>query len=140
MDNRIYSIINGYLEKVRLSTSILRQYFECHDLLMAYKSHEIPANGIIDGKYKFFFHGVGCRIEYTEWTVDFDFQFEGRTEGFDSWRLWEYVQSCKEKYPGIESLEMIEKDISTLANSGLIKKTEQPPSPHLYVFSKDYTI
>src|SRR5690349_10014956 len=36
-------------------------------------------------------HGYGIEFKFPEMTVDFDFGRNGETDGFDAWRLWNFI-------------------------------------------------
>lgn len=89
------ALIERYLETVeRLSTALAAAY-QVDSLLVARKSKKIPRLGDFGSCGEFSFHGIGCRIDDGNTSADFDFYGDGRTDGFDAWRLRGFVEHNK---------------------------------------------
>ncbi|HZF51497.1 MAG TPA: hypothetical protein VE093_22730, partial [Polyangiaceae bacterium] len=80
----------------------------------------------------FSFHGVGCRATVDGVEVDFDFGPDGRTDGFEAWRLWYFAQQNPQKYPQFQRLEDVQAALERLALSGEIECPRAAPSKHLW--------
>ncbi|MEL7124348.1 MAG: hypothetical protein AAFO07_33240, partial [Bacteroidota bacterium] len=67
-------------------------------ILYAYKMRLIEKTGTLpsEPEAKYFFHGVGCRVEFINCIIDFDFGPCGLYGGFDLYRLNEYLNSLSE--------------------------------------------
>jgi len=124
-------LIDEYQVAARKVASALRAGFGCDDLLLAWHSREIPKEGVING-IEFSFHGVGCRATVDGVEVDFDFGPDGRTDGFEAWRLWDFAQRNPQKYPQFQRLEDVQAALEKLARSGEIECPRAAPSKHLW--------
>ncbi len=115
---------------------------EANELLKRYLNTDEPHNpvtpieqvGILGGKHKYFFHGVGCKVHISKKDiVDFDYGDNGRVDGFDEWRLCGFVNTRKKKYPNI--LESDIKDwFQEAIDANEIRKSESREYGSLYYF------
>jgi len=124
-------LIDDYQAAVRRVVSALRVGFGRDDLLPARGRREIPKDGVING-VEFSFHGVGCRATVDGVEVDFDFGPNGRTDGFEAWRLWFFAQQKPATYPQFQRLEDVQAALERLARSGEIECPQLSPSEHLW--------
>lgn len=67
-------------------------------------------------------HGNGCMIEYPDYCVDFDFGPNGRTDGFDAWRLHNYACEFPEKHAKYTNLTTAESELNQYIQEDIIKK------------------
>src|SRR6185503_20036599 len=125
------TLIREYQGAVQRVVSALRVGFGRHDLLTARRRGEIPKNGVING-VEFSFHGAGCLGTVEKIEVDFDFGPDGRTDGFDAWRLWNFAKQKPATYPQFQQQEDVEAALGMLARSGEIECPRTAPSPHLW--------
>lgn len=125
------TLISEYQVAVRRVVSALRMGFGRDDLLTSRRRGEIPKSGVING-IDFSFHGVGCRGTVDGMDVDFDFGPDGRTDGFDAWRLWNFAKQKPAAYPQFQRQEDINTALEMLARSGDIERPQTAPSPHLW--------
>src|SRR5689334_16822660 len=93
-------LIRDYQQAVQMVVSALKMRFGREDLLTAHHQGQIPKEGTV-GAVAFTFHGVGCRGTLGTIEVDFDFGPDGRTDGFDAWRLWDFARQSPAKYPRV---------------------------------------
>jgi len=124
-------LIRGYQSAVQILVAALRNTYGQEDLLAARRDGAIPPRAAIGG-VEFAFHGVGCRGTVAGIEVDFDFGPDGRTDGFDAWRLWDFARQSPEKYPRFQRREDLEVALHALAAAGEIRCTRSAPSPHLW--------
>lgn len=124
-------LINEYQVTVQRVVSALRAGFDRDDLLTARRRGEIPKSGVISG-IEFSFHGVGCLGTVDGVEVDFDFGPNGRSDGFDAWRLWNFAKQKPTTYPQFQQREDVETALEMLAHSGDIDCPRTSPSPHLW--------
>jgi hypothetical protein len=68
--------------------------------------------------------------------VDFDFAYfpEPRQDGFDLWRLTNFIQNQCNKYPDYNDKEKIEREFNELIQNGIIAKPKLEDSTTLYFF------
>jgi hypothetical protein len=52
-------------------------------------------------------HGYGLEIAFPDVTIDFDWGDEGEPDGFDAWRLWNFVRENQPDVPCESHLQMI---------------------------------
>ena len=102
MNENLIKIISDFQSKVEIANELLKTHLntdEPHNW-----GPPIEQVGMLDGKLKYFFHGIGCAVNITETeVVDFDYGSNGRIDGFDHWRLWSFVDDRKNIYPSITS-------------------------------------
>lgn len=127
----VRDLIQRYQEAVDGIVSALRHAFKEWDLLGAQRRGEIPREGTL-GELEYWFHGVGCRAIANGTEVDFDFGPDGRTDGFDAWRLWTFARQNAARYPKLQRREDVEAALACLEASGEIERPRSAPSPHLW--------
>jgi hypothetical protein len=74
----------------------------------------IRASNYEAGGYKIRPHGIGMEINIDGTKIDFDFGQNGQFNGFDSWRLYEFVQKNR-----IKSLIRCEEEMDKLVKSAV---------------------
>jgi hypothetical protein len=136
----IIDLITDYQANVERVMIAFKQEFNRTDLLTAYRHDKIyPQVGSLK-KYhikRYAFHGIGLAVDFDDNTsVDFDFAFlpEQRYDGFDLWRLGEFVSSRPDKYKKYLDKEKLEEDFNKLVDRGVIVKPHCEPSTTLYFF------
>ena len=120
MDPRLDALISEYQTRVAEAVALL----EAADLSRpsshaewAYRS--VPQSGDIPGGFRYFKHGVGCRVEGPEWTVDFDFGPRGEINGIDPHRLHRFSAS-RASATGLTSVGEIEDAIEDALRTGAL--------------------
>lgn len=68
-------------------------------------------------------HGVGCRVEFPDHEIDFDFA-NGQEVGFDAWRLWVYAGQFPERYPEYQKRHAVEVALAECCSDGTISRIE----------------
>ncbi|UVM52597.1 hypothetical protein LOY38_11445 [Pseudomonas sp. B21-015] len=63
-------------------------------------------------------------IEYPEHCVDFDFGPNGRTDGFDAWRLYNYACESPEKYAKYTNVATVESELNQYIQEDMVKKID----------------
>jgi hypothetical protein len=141
----IVDLITDYQENVEMVMTAFEQEFNRTDLLTAWKSDKIyPQIGKLE-KYnikRYAFHGIGLAVDFHDNTsVDFDFAFlpEQRHDGFDLWRLGEFVSSRPNKYKKYLDNKKLEEDFNRLIERKAIVKPDINPSTTLYFFQSSLT-
>ncbi len=85
-------LIGRYLEAVaRLSKQVMEMY-QIENLFSARQAKKIPRFGPVGDDGEFQFHGVGCTIDDGTTCANFDFFGQGRSDGFDAWRLHTFAE------------------------------------------------
>jgi hypothetical protein len=141
----IVDLITDYQENVELVMKAFKQEFNREDLLTAYRHDKIyPQVGSLK-KYqikRYAFHGIGLAVDFDDNTsVDFDFAFlpEQRHDGFDLWRLGEFVSSRQDKYKKYFDKKKLEEDFNRLVERKVIVKPDINPTTTLYFFHSSLT-
>ncbi|MES1182101.1 MAG: hypothetical protein ABUL44_04830 [Flavobacterium sp.] len=137
----IITLIKDYQQSIEGVMAAFKKKFNRTDLLRAYRSDKIfPRIGKLTefGIKTYVFHGIGLAITFDDdKTVDFDFAFlpEQRHDGFDVWRLNEFVKSRPLTYNVYLDESKLKKDFEELIKSGLIVNPKLNHSTHLYFFT-----
>ncbi|MBK5550774.1 hypothetical protein JFU49_10915 [Pseudomonas sp. TH03] len=124
-------LIVDFLSKVEKAAVLLQEKFGTRCILRLWHSKKIEQCGTISDNITYELHGVGCAVYLPEACIDFDYGPNGRTDGFDVWRL--YLLACElplqhEKYTDIQVLKS---DIEEYIEMGKLEKIS--PSDGLYV-------
>ena len=128
---RLLNLIKDYRECVDECVELLVNKFGDLYFLQEVNQGRIPRElEILDRTYCF--HGIGCSVESPEIEVNFDFGPNGRHDGFDAWRLYSYATATPEKYPELTDKKAIEDGLQKLKNDGLISKSGDRLSSHLF--------
>lgn len=141
----IVDLITDYQTNVERVMTTFKQEFNRTDLLTAYRHDKIyPQVGKLK-KYnikRYAFHGIGLAVDFDDNTsVDFDFAFlpEQRHDGFDLWRLGEFVSCRPDKYKKYLDNKKLEEDFNRLIERKAIVKPDINPSTELYFFQSSLT-
>ena len=75
-------------------------------------------------------------LHFKDKIVDFDFAYfpEPRHDGFDLWRLTNFIQNQCNKYPDYQDKEKIEREFNELIKNGVIAKPKLENSTTLYFY------
>ena len=117
-------LIDDYLTAVESALELLELKFGSRDLLGLWREKKIAQRGSLTDDITYQLHGNGCMVEYPELCVDFDYGPEGRTDGFDAWRLYNFACEKIEKYEKYNDLNLIKTEIEKYAHEGKIGKIE----------------
>ena len=88
MTPEIRKMIDVYLAVGAEAIRDLQQSFPLLKNMFDRRKLGIPREGTLPSGRTYSFHGIGCRFELNETTVDIDFGIGGETNGFDAWRLY----------------------------------------------------
>lgn len=143
--HNIIDLITDYQENVERVMKAFKQEFERSDLLTAYRHDKIyPQVGRLKKHHikRYAFHGIGLAVDFDDNTsINFDFAFlpEQRHDGFDLWRLGEFVSNHPDKYKKYLDEKMLEEDFNRLIDQGIIINPNVSPSTTLYFFKSALT-
>ena len=139
MSNTLISIIKDYQESADNAVRIFKDKYKVNDILVGWHSGVYKQTGklIEEGLYFYAFHGIGLAAHFTDKIVDFDFAYfpEPRHDGFDLWRLENFIENQHNKYPEFKDKYRIESEFNTLVAKGVIAKPKLENSTTLYFFS-----
>ena len=79
--------------------SLLKDNFDVQGekLLRLWKLNLIPKEGSIANEIKYNFHGGGCYFEFENGTIDIDFGPDGRCDGVDPYKLYDFLETTNHK-------------------------------------------
>lgn len=133
MKQRFFELVNNYILKIELGLSGFQKIIGEIYPIKAWRMNIIPQKGQIDENISYEFHGIGCTFLLNgEYLVDFDFTPDRQHNGFNLWKLKEFLQynqdiSLTELYPDIKVLEsdfneaLENNEIVKIPNSNLFK-------------------
>ena len=134
----LIEIIKDYQEGADKAVHIFKNKYKVNDILEGWHSRVYEQTGklINEGLYFYSFHGIGLAVHFKGKIVDFDFAYfpEPRHDGFDLWRLTNFIQNQRNKYPDYKEKEKIEREFNELIKNGIIVKPKLENSTTLYFF------
>src|SRR5688572_24530330 len=113
----VLELIKEYIACSKYMCNALKKSYDTQGetLLRARRMNNIPKEGILEKGFKFNFHGGGCYFEFDNGTIDIDFGPEDRCDGFDSFRLYDFLMTSKGNvYIHLTSEEIIKEEIVQL--------------------------
>ncbi len=135
MNIELRNIISDFQENVSKANSLLKKYLEVDNPQKW--GPPIEQSGVLGGKYKYVFHGVGCKFYFSKTDIiDFDYGANGRIDGFDEWRLCCFISSRSKKYPNITESE-IKVWFQEAVDSKEIKQAHSSEYGNLYYLAQD---
>lgn len=138
MTTTLLDIIQDYQLSADKAVRIFKEKYKVNDILEGWHSRVYEQTGklIDEGLYFYAFHGIGLAAHFKDKIVDFDFAYfpEPRHDGFDLWRLSNFIQNQYNKYPDYKDKEKIEKEFNELIKNGVIAKPKLENSTTLYFF------
>jgi len=132
----LLDIIKDYQEAADRAVKIFQKKYNVDNLLQGYHGKVYTQTGklIEEGLYFYAFHGIGLAAHFKDKIVDFDFAFfpEQRHDGFDLWRITNFVENQRNKYPEYKDKKKIEKEFNELIDRGIIAIPKLEHSTNLY--------
>ncbi len=134
MDQELERIIGLFNAAQERAIGVLERDFECsrpessNDFIFRCVPAIRKANYIAAG-YKIRPHGIGMEIDIDGTIIDFDFGANGEFTGFDSWRLYEFIQRNKIE-SRIGSEEQMDEIVNIAISKGYIVKANGMGSVH----------
>lgn len=134
----ILDIIKDYQLAADKAVQIFKDKYKVHDILEGWYNRLYEQTGklVEEGLYFYAFHGIGLAAHFKDKIVDFDFAFfpEPRHDGFDLYRLTNFIQNQRNKYPHYLDKKITEKEFNELIRTGVIAKPKLENSTTLYFF------
>ena len=151
MDSTIIPLIHTYQQYVAEGIALFRSNLGVRGhLLRAWRRSSLPPDPAADAKngpaipqrgtldtdrdITYSFHGAGCRLEFGDHMVDFDFGPDQRFDGFDAWRLHLLAESFPD-FHMFSEVDIAQQHLSDLAATGRISKLKSEIGGHLYFFT-----
>jgi hypothetical protein len=113
----VHNLIRDYSAAVRESFADLLGTYPSYGMVP--RDSRIPRRGTLPSGRIYSFHGIGCRFEKDGIVADMDFGSDGRTDGFDAWRLHIFAESIGDE---IVTIEEIQSALDALQIAGEITK------------------
>ena len=125
-------LIIDFLSKVDKATALLEEKFGSRCILRLWRTNKIERCGIIVDNITYELHGVGCAVHLPEACIDFDYGANGRTDGFDVWRLYIYACELPLKYKKYTDQKTLQADFEKYISTGKIEEIS-PGTDELYI-------
>ncbi|OCQ23658.1 hypothetical protein A7985_06870 [Pseudoalteromonas luteoviolacea] len=123
MNKDLGILIDDYLDDVARGVELLKELTEGKPPLRAWRDNDIPQKGLLTSGVEYELHGVGCLLSYKDYDVDFDFGPDDRADGFDLWRLTQYVSERGGKYNMYTKSNNLKQDFEQAVKEGTISKS-----------------
>lgn len=131
-------IIKDYQSSADKAVRIFQNKYQVNDILEGWHSGTYKQTGSLpdEGLSFYAFHGFGLAAHFKDKIVDFDFAFfpEPRHDGFDLWRLTNFIRNQIDKYSEYQDSKKIESEFNELIKNGTIIKPKLEYSTSLYFF------
>ena len=131
-NNNLEELILDFLSKVETATSLLERKFGTRCILKLWRSNQIERCGTITGNITYELHGVGCAVYLPEACIDFDYGTDGRTDGFDVWRLYLLACELPSQYKKYTDKKVLKAEFDEYIAIGKLEKMS-PNSNDLYL-------
>ena len=126
MNHNLKKLIDDYLDDVAKGMALFNKLTGDKRPIKAWRDKEIMQRGSLSKNLKYELHGIGCFLEYPDYYVNFDFGPNGRFDGFDLWRLSEYLSEKKADYPVYKDPELLKQHFEQAVTDGDIAKNTAP--------------
>jgi hypothetical protein len=109
------NVIRDYVSASEFTVEKLREVTGIIDLMRAWKSGDLKqADSFAGIRYEFHGAGIYIEVEAENLKVDVDFLPGGQVGGFDSWRIWQWVQSRPRYYPAFTTHQAVREALQEL--------------------------
>lgn len=106
------------------TSAALRTFLERAQLAhpFEWRAAGLPREGELPGApaIAYAFHGSGLRLTIAGETVDFDFGYDGRTDGFNDWWLSEFAEDRPTEFPEYQDRDRLQAALSAARAAGEI--------------------
>lgn len=140
---QLLHIIKQYISCAIYMCNLLKDEFQISNecLLYAYRQKKIPKEGkLLNHHVKFSFHGGGCYFEFESGTIDIEFGTDRRCDGFDSFRLHDFMLTNKIFHIQVLELCLLEQELKEMYEDGIIVQPGLYPNPNLYYLNENVEI
>ncbi|MHC8298847.1 DUF6896 domain-containing protein [Pseudomonas sp. ZS1P83] len=131
-------LIFDFLSMVDKATSLLEEKFGTRCILRLWRTNKIERCGTVVGDVTYELHGVGCAVYFPDLCIDFDYGPEGRTDGFDVWRLYIFACELPLKYKKYTDKAVLESEFKQYVAIGKVEKMSNSTG-ELYFFKNNVT-
>lgn len=130
-------LINDFIAMVESSTLVFERKFGTRDIRRLWRTKAIKRCGRVTRGVKYELHGIGCRINLSTGSVDFNYGPNGEINGFDVWRLYNFARERPSKYKKYCDKKNIEKELEEHINLKKIKKMSAISNLYVLTDSKE---
>ncbi|WP_434768273.1 DUF6896 domain-containing protein [Pseudomonas triticicola] len=130
-------LINDFIAMVESSTLVFERKFGTRDIRRLWRTQAIKRCGRVTRGVKYELHGIGCRINLSTGSVDFNYGPNGEINGFDVWRLYNFARERPSKYKKYCDKKNIEKELEEYINLKKIKKMSAISNLYVLADSKE---
>jgi len=130
-------LINDFIAMVESSTLVFERKFGTRDIRRLWRTKAIKRCGRVTRGVKYELHGIGCRINLSTGSVDFNYGPNGEINGFDVWRLYNFARERPSKYKKYCDKKNIEKELEEYINLKKIKKLSAISNLYVLADSKE---
>jgi hypothetical protein len=118
---RLVAMIADFQNVVAQANCLLQKYLGLANPLY-WRQANIPQEGFLGSgqSHQYYFHGGGCYVETPEWVIDWDYGYDGRIDGFDTWRLYAFAEQTSHNYLDFKDKRVLEETFQEAARKGLI--------------------
>lgn len=137
MDSRFVALIHAYQAAVAAALAEFRRRSGLADPA-ARREAGLPRVGTFPGSpcLAYEYHGVGLRLTLGTDSIDFDFGHDGRTDGFDLWRLWLFAQTRPAEFPEFQDRHALELPLKTGVAGGWVRRGAAGHDDGLYYLTE----
>jgi hypothetical protein len=129
--NELIDAINEYLDVVERGMQLVEAKWGRRDILTAWHQRVVPPMGDLLGGITYELHGIGCCFVFEDFEVDFDFGPNGRSDGFDLWRLRHYIRQFPSRFQSLKKDGTLEAAFEALKSEGIVVQ-EFPTESQLF--------
>lgn len=105
---QLLSLIDDYLADIKVGVNAFEKQYGSTDLITACQQGLIPKQGQLTNKIHYELHGIGCCFYINDKEVDFDYGVDRRYDGFDLWRLQQYLPHAGQHFENITEQDLVE--------------------------------
>lgn len=123
MNKNFKNLIASYLADVAKGMALFEKLIGKKRPIKAWRDKDIEQKGNLSSEVKYELHGIGCFLIYPEYYVNFDFGPNGRFDGFELWRLSQYLDERKSNYQAYDE-SLLKQDFEQALKDGVIAKSK----------------
>ena len=107
--NRLLQMIAAFQAQTTEANELLRKHLHLENP-MFWRQADISQTGYcgINNSIRYFYHGIGCKVETQNLLIDWDYGFDGRVDGFDLWRLQTFAEDSTNDFPELRDKAILE--------------------------------
>ena len=136
----LLTVVKDYLNDVKKCIELFKKKIADKHPIKAWRDKNIPKFGQLSQDINYDFHGVGCYVEFPNYSIDFDFGKNGEFNGFDKWRIASYIDERILDYPYYEKqlykyiddtsltykiMDLIEEEFQEYIHNGIFYKKDE---------------